>query len=374
MGRENNDSHSNLFGRLVKSDSESDSSKRSDFGFNGSFSASASTSASTGDSSQHQDSTPTTKYTMFGPFEIEFSWPNERSMASVALSSYSPLALRDMPQPRPSDAPSNLDASIFTFEDAFEDLLAVSQGQPLPDITTRYEQRKLLRSMFPTGEPAWFWMRRLRSQGLLEDTGPSQWMKSANQNWEQFHRELDRRAANVWRAAMGEEERQDRLDDLPRREQKDEDEGFHGHNPLLEDSEQHRQRRREPDNFDEFFSSVQSSFSDAQSTWDSFVKAITEGHPSSFDRKPLSDKPADDEKRVVTKDEYVDRFGYLHSKTTVKTLDEEGNEIGSETHYTVRPAEEDEKNAESNEQAKDGEGSGIKAEGRVETKTGWFWK
>ncbi|KAJ4322293.1 hypothetical protein N0V84_004885 [Fusarium piperis] len=311
---------------------------------------------------------------MFGPFEIEFGWPNERSMASMALSSYSPLALRDMPQPRPSDAPSNLDASIFTFEDAFEDLLAVSQGQPLPDITTRYEQRKLLRSMFPTGEPAWFWMRRLRSQGLLEDSGPSQWMKSANHNWEQFHRELDRRAANVWRAAMGEEEdRQDRIDDSSRREQKDEDEGFHGHNPLLEDSEQHRQRRREPDNFDEFFDSVQSSFSDAQSTWDSFVKSVTEGHPSSFDKRQQSDKPAEDEKRVVTKNEYVDRFGYLHSKTTVKTLDEEGNEIGSETHYTVRPAEKDEKKAESSEQAKD-EGSGIKAEGRLETKTGWFWK
>ncbi|RSL97440.1 hypothetical protein CEP52_010885 [Fusarium oligoseptatum] len=362
MGREDDDSHSNLFGRLVKSDSESDSSKRSGSGFNGSFSASASSSSSTGDPSQHQpdrDSAPTTKYTMFGPFEIEFGWPNERSMASVALSSYSPLALRDMPQPRPSDAPSNLDASIFTFEDAFEDLLAVSQGQPLPDITTRYEQRKLLRSMFPSGEPAWFWMRRLRSQGLLEDTGPSQWMKSANHNWEQFHRELDRRAANVWRAAMGEEEQQDR---------------FHGHNPLLEDSEQHRQRRREPDNFDEFFNSVQSSFSEAQSTWDSFVKSITEGHPSSLDRGQQSDKPADDEKRVVTKDEYVDRFGYLHSKTTVKTLDEEGNEIGSETHYTVRPAEKDGKNAEPNEQAKDGEGSGIKTEGRVETKAGWFWK
>ncbi|KAM0428244.1 hypothetical protein ACHAPT_007145 [Fusarium lateritium] len=312
---------------------------------------------------------------MFGPFEIEFGWPNERSMASVALSSYSPLALRDMPQPRPSDAPSNLDASIFTFEDAFEDLLAVSQGQPLPDINARYEQRKLLRSMFPTGEPAWFWMRRLRSQGLLEDSGPNQWIKSANNNWEQFHRELDRRATNVWRAAMGEEDQQNGADEFPRREQKDDDEGFHGHNPLLEDSEQHRQRRREPDNFDELFSSVQSSFSDAQSTWDSFVKSITEGHPTSFDRRHQSEKPADDEKRVVTKKEYVDRFGYLHSKTTVKTLDEEGNEIGSETHYTVRPAEKDEKTAEPNEQAKDSEeGSGIKAQGRVETKAGWFWK
>ncbi|KAM5353790.1 hypothetical protein ACJ41O_000440 [Fusarium nematophilum] len=313
---------------------------------------------------------------MFGPFEIELGWPSHRGgVASVALSSYySPLALRDMPQPRPSDAPSNLDASIFTFEDAFEDLLAVSQGQPLPDITTRYEQRKLIRSMFPTGEPSWFWLRRLRSQGLLEDRHDRLMRPVATYNWDEFHRELDRRAAQVWRAAMEEEEeeQEDAFDDFRRDERREEEDGFHSRNPLLEDSEQHRNRRREPDHFDDFFSSVQSSFSDAQSTWDSFVKSITEGPHGSFDKRRESDKPAEDEKQVVTKDEYVDRFGYLHSKTTVKTFDAEGNEIGSQTHYTFRPAEKDEQAGESKEH--DEEGSGIKAEGRVETKAGWFWK
>ncbi|KAF5024632.1 hypothetical protein F66182_3396 [Fusarium sp. NRRL 66182] len=315
---------------------------------------------------------------MFGPFDLEFGWPNDQIMASVVLSSYSPLALRDLPQPKPNDAPSNLDTSIFTFEDAFEDLLAVSKGRPLPDINSRYEQRKLLRSMFPTGEPAWFWMRRLRSQGLLDESGPAKLIKSAaNYNWDQFHRELDRRAHAVWRAALGEQDRDDDDDfDFDSQQRKDDD--FNSHNPLLKDDEQfrgHRQPRREADHFDDLFSTVQSSFSEAQSTWDAFVKSITKDHSKPLNREHRQlREPNNDDKQVVTKDEYVDRFGYLHTKTLVKTLDEEGNEIGSHSHYTVRPAPKDDQPAQTEEQGKDGKGSSFKVDGSVETKTGWFWK
>ncbi|KAM0543559.1 hypothetical protein ACHAPJ_012225 [Fusarium lateritium] len=326
---------------------------------------------------------------MFGPFELGFGWPSENSMASVIYSTYSPLALRDMPQPRPNDAPSNLDASIFTFEDAFEDLLAVSQGQPLPDINSRYEQRKLLRSMFPNGgEPGWFWLRRLRSQGLLEESGPAKLMKSAaNYNWDQFHQELDRRAHAVWRAALGEQERDEDED-----EDEDDDE-LNRHYPLLKrppQSLEQRQRQREAgnrefekrqaekaeaENFDDLFNTIQSSFSEAQSTWDSFVKSIIEDHPAplSRERKQMQ-KPSSDEKQVITKDEYVDRFGYLHTKTLVKTLDEDGNEIGSHSHYTVRPAQKEDRSTQEQEQDKNEQGSGLKVDGSIETKTGWFWK
>ncbi|KAF4963984.1 hypothetical protein FSARC_8053 [Fusarium sarcochroum] len=334
---------------------------------------------------------------MFGPFELGFDWPSEHSMASVVYSSHSPLALRDMPQPRPNDAPYNLDASIFTFEDAFEDLLAVSQGQPLPDINSRYEQRRLLRSMFPTGgEPGWFWLRRLRSQGLLEESEPAKLMKSAaNYNWDQLHQELDRRAHAVWRAALGGQERDDESNHHHHHHQRDEDkdededeEEFNGHNPLLEgppESLEQRQRRREAEtrefqkreaeNFDELFSTVQSAFSEAQSSWDSFLKSITEDHSATLKREDKQlQKPASDEKQVVTKDEYVDRFGYLHTKTLVKTLDEDGNEIGSHSHYTVRPAQKDHQSAQDGEQGKNEQGSVLKVDGSIETKTGWFWK
>ncbi|KAH7140585.1 hypothetical protein EDB81DRAFT_655312 [Dactylonectria macrodidyma] len=296
---------------------------------------------------------------MFGPFDMELSWP-DRSMASIALSPYSPLALRSLRQPVPSDAPSNLDTSIFTFEDAFEDLLAVSQGQPLPAISARYDQRKLLRSMFPDGEPAYFWLRRLKSQHLLDLPGPSQVLAQvADSNWDYFHRELDRRAANVWRAVTGENSRTSR--DFP-----EDDDRFPGLSRESAEFEYSHRRRGEPDHFDDFFSSIQSSFSNSQSSWDTFVKSMTDGPSTSLEK--LHQDKALDKKGEVTKDEYVDRFGYLHSKVTVKTLDEDGNQIGSETHYTVRPAD------KQPDESDDDDKSGIHAQGRVQTKTGWLWK
>ncbi|KPM37593.1 hypothetical protein AK830_g8946 [Neonectria ditissima] len=352
-------------------DDSSQGNQPSRFGFNSSFSTSGSVSASTKASSNQLGADPSITTTTsslsadadtVGPFHMEISRPNI-SMASMALSPYSPLTLRSLPQPVPSDVPSNLDASIFTFEDAFEDLLAVSQGQPLPEITARHDQRKLLRSMFPDGEPAFFWLRRLKSQGLLDMSSPSQLLaQAADANWDYFHRELDRRAANVWRAVAGEDARESR--DIF-----DDDDNFPGsfrENPASEPL----RRRREPDHFDDFFSSIQSSFSNSQSSWDSFVKSITDSPSTSLD-KPQEDRALDKNQEVI-KDEYVDRFGYLHSKVTVKTFDEDGNQIGTQTHYSFRPADKPVDN--SKDEDKDEDKSGIHAEGRVETKTGWLWK
>jgi hypothetical protein len=105
------------------------------------------------------------------------------------------------------------------------------------------------------------------------------------------------------------------------------------------------------------------------------VKLLNEdpAPPLNQEQKQLQ-KPAGDEKQVVTKDEYVDRFGYLHTKTLVKTLDENGNEIGSHSHYTVRPASKDNENGQIEEQSKDNQESGLKASGSLETKKSWFWK
>ncbi|KAI5457876.1 hypothetical protein BGZ63DRAFT_320652, partial [Mariannaea sp. PMI_226] len=276
---------------------------------------------------------------------------------SLALSPhYSPLNLHYLSQPVPRDAPSNVDSSIFTFEDAFEDLLAVSQGQPLPDIAQRYEQRKLLRSMFPQGEPADFWLRRLKSQGLLEIPKPSQFVQQAESNWDNFHRELDRRATNVWRAVSGDDFQKPRdpyedADDFPE--------------TIRQRSEaEAAQRHREPDHFDDFFSAIRSSFAESQSSWDNFVKSFHDAPTDAAHQEKL------EKNQEVVKDEYVDRFGYLHSKVTIKTLDEQGNQIGSQTHYTVRPAETKDDQSKENDDDK----SGIQASGKIETKAGWFWK
>ncbi|KAM0200646.1 hypothetical protein ACHAPA_010150 [Fusarium lateritium] len=334
---------------------------------------------------------------MLGPLDLGFSWPAEEGMSAVAQSSYSPLALRDIPQPRPNDAPSDLDTSIFTFEDAFEDLLTVSQGQPLPDIKSRYEQRKLLRSMFPNGEPGYFWLRRLRSQDLLEESGPSKLLKSAaNQNWDQFHQELDRSAQAVWRNVLGDDEnesgrtfgnperyeRNNRGDAVSSHQRNEERYRHNERNSASYEIEELRdelhgnwKHQRQADDFDDLFSAIQSSFANGHSAWDSFIKLINEDRPTPLKRefKPLQE-PESDEKQVVSKDEYVDRFGYQHTKTLVKTLDENGHEIGSHSHYTVRPAPKKSETARIGEQDKDGQESGFKATGNMELKKGWFWK
>ncbi|KAF7555221.1 hypothetical protein G7046_g6597 [Stylonectria norvegica] len=304
---------------------------------------------------------------------------HDPSMSAVALSPYSPLALRSLPQPVPSDAPSYFkDSAIFTFEDAFEDLLAVSQGQPLPNITTRYEQKKLIRSMFPNGEPAWFWLRRLTSQGLLETPGPGHLLSMATDpsNWEFLHRELDRRAADVWRAAPhmsedpGEQARDVYQEMEPARKV---EERFPWWDSATErsDTDSRRHQRREPDHFDDFFSSIQSTFADGQKSWDTFMKSIIDDHPTSYEKpqhQPRLDQEANSNNEVVSKEEYVDRLGYLHSKVTVKTFDEDGNQIASKSHWSLRPADADP--GKPDDAGIDGKESG----GRQESKTGWFWK
>lgn len=311
---------------------------------------------------------------MLGPFGIDISWPAELGLAPLAITRYSPLALRDLRQPVPSGVPSHVDASIFTFEDAFEDLLAVSRGQDLPDISIKFEQRKLLRYMYPDGEPAQVWLRRLQSQSLLDVPRADQLANMVDANWDKFHHELDRRAAAVWRAAMGHEEGETRGQVSNGRHHGDlDDGGYNGHNPLLEDLEQRPPRSRQPEHFEDLFSSIESSFSNAQSTWDSFVKSITD-NPSTVHERSLPNTQAEKEKQVVVKDEYVDRFGYLHSKVTTKTLDENGEQIGSQTHYTVRPASENDYQAKEQSGQDAEESSGIGGKGRVEAKTSWVWK
>ncbi|CAJ0540607.1 Ff.00g076350.m01.CDS01 [Fusarium sp. VM40] len=336
---------------------------------------------------------------MLGPLDLGFSWPAEEGMNAVTQSSYSPLALRDLPQPRPNDAPSDLDTSIFTFEDAFEDLLTVSQGQPLPDIKSRYEQRKLLRSMFPNGEPGYFWLRRLRSQGLVEESGPAKLLKSAaNQNWDQFHQELDRSAQAVWRNVLNDDndeeesggtfgnheqyDRSKRGNTVSSHQRNEERYRHNEHNSasyemdeLRDELHGNQNRQRQANDFDDLFSAIQSSFANGHSAWDSFIKLINEDRPAPSKREHQQlQEPESDEKQVVSKDEYVDRFGYLHTKTLVKTLDENGDEIGSHSHYTVRPAQRNSENARIGEQDKEGQESGFKATGNLDIKKGWFWK
>lgn len=300
------------------------------------------------------------------PSAANFSW----DALLLGLSPYSPGALRHLPPPVPNDLPPHLD-SIFTWEDAFEDLLQSADGQPLSDITMRHNQRTLLRQMFPTGEPAWFWLQRLRSQGI---NTPDRSSLSAplEPNQSQLRQELERRAADVWRSVAGESD-----DDMGAADffhqlghtfsQIEEAISKHGgsHNEANADGQL---SRREPNHYDDLFSIAGTAFAEPQKTWDTFMKVITEHHNQSALEKPARDAHAEELPRnsqVVTQEEHVDRFGFLHTKVTVKTLDKDGNEIGNETNYAIRPADKTDSQATQ---------SDVRGPAESGKKAGWFWK
>ncbi|KAJ6441665.1 carboxypeptidase cpdS precursor [Purpureocillium lavendulum] len=312
--------------------------------------------------------------------------PSWDVLSLMSSASYSPSALRHLPQPIPNDLPPDLDAYVFTFEDAFEDLLAVSLGQPLPDIGTKYEQRKLLTQMFPNGEPTWFWMRRLQSQGLVESPNRGRFFRALRPDWDGFHRELDRRAAKVWRGASGDEEGDEDVGELFHeigRAFKQIERDFSDEASLAVPQEEPEadsasQRRRQPDTFDDLFSSISSSFAKGQKSWDAFLKTISD-QATALEKRKDANHHDGELKQVETRDEYVDRFGYLHSTVTRKTLDNDGNEIGRETYVTMRPADKSSEQQQQQQQldnrTKDeldhSEAVGDESD---KSKSGWFWK
>ncbi|KAJ2906742.1 hypothetical protein MKZ38_010733 [Zalerion maritima] len=139
------------------------------------------------------------------------SWPDwvqqARWHSFAAYSPYSPLNLRHMPQPRPLGLPAS-EQSNFTFEDAFEDLLTVMCGRELPPINEKADMRRVLGSMFPTGEPAFYWVRRLQAQGLLNGYFPraDQVRKQLEERFDadseeekQRKAELDEKRGRMWK-------------------------------------------------------------------------------------------------------------------------------------------------------------------------------
>ncbi|CAI6085352.1 unnamed protein product [Clonostachys chloroleuca] len=278
------------------------------------------------------------------------------SLRSVLFSQYSPAALRHLPRPVPNDVPNDVDRNTFTFEDAFEDLLAISQGQELPEMTQKLQQKKLLHKMFPEGEPFWFWHRRLRASGLLGSYITDH--KYVDQpDWDGFHQELDRKAEDVWgRTVLGPlqaikaigniwDEIERSADDFDR---------------YIKDKGWDNRQIANPDTFDELFESIQSAYNSGQRSWDTFMKTITDSQTPNDRAQAIEPQ----NKVIEDRNEYVDRFGYVHSKVTRKELDSDGNEVSSSTSYHIYPAPKD----------KNPQEQGSHEEEDDKKKTGWFWK
>lgn len=327
---------------------------------------------------------------------------------SVASWSYSPANLRHLQQPVPNDLPAQCDSTIFTFEDAFEDLLTVSQGRPLPDIKSRYNQRQLLRQMFSHGEPTWFWLRRLESQGLLRRPTRDELYRPRNfglledhvepaftepnwNDWSKLHEELDRNAAEVWKGVTDREEDDSQpkshsfFDDVHQTFKQLED-SFYGRNGSHQEDHSSQHQKHFPDHFDDLFSSLSSTFAEGHKTWDTFVKSITDHKPVSSDTSASQPPRSTEEKvydngnrEVVTKDEKVNSFGYLTTTITKKTYDRNGNEIGTETHFTMRPAEKTQnarvlENNDANVIERADADADADDQQVQDKKSGWFWK
>ncbi|KAF4582886.1 hypothetical protein GQ602_006030 [Ophiocordyceps camponoti-floridani] len=130
--------------------------------------------------------------------------PNDFILSSILNSPfYAPHILNHLPQPLPKDLPPGLDPSIFHFADALEDLLIVSQGQPLPNIYARHARSRMMREMFPRGEPNWFYARRLQSQLPFR---PQPVAPQPTPDWRSFHIQLDGRSHEIWRSPAATEE------------------------------------------------------------------------------------------------------------------------------------------------------------------------
>lgn len=118
----------------------------------------------------------------------QFAW-----MSFIIDSPYSPLMLRNLPQPVPRDLPEGADATVFGFEDAFEDLLRVTSGQGLEDIHQRYATKREWLQSFPRGLPPTLWLHQLTRQGLWD-------------GWEPRPDFLDKAIRERWRRWLGDQD------------------------------------------------------------------------------------------------------------------------------------------------------------------------
>ncbi len=291
------------------------------------------------------------------------------SVGEIALSSYSPAALTHLRQPVPSDLSPHLDASVFTFQDAFEDLLAVSQGHPLPDIDSRYQQSRMLRQMYPHGEPTWLWIGRLQSQGLVRTPRGSSILRASQAGWDQLQKGLEEGAEDLWRSLREDPKNRAAVAEAGKvfKELRDQ---FAG---CSNSSSHAKNENGEPDDFDELYSAIKSAYADGQGAWDAFKKTLNEDVPrrmdeferrmeEKFNKTPTSTETANTNEKE-TRSEWVDAFGYKHTTIKRKTYDENGKEIGSSTSITIKPAENNPADAIENSDGTDTD----------KKKTGWFW-
>jgi hypothetical protein len=329
-------------------------------------------------------------------------------------SPYSPIRLAStMPrQPCPRDLEPGMDPTMFTFVDAFEDLLLVSSGRPMMDLCERYDMNRTLARMYPTGEHPFSWFSRLQSQGLSrsyfqdkhrsarepeDEWGRMMWKDDSRQEGEtretaptgvpQPPIEQDRRDEHQ-RDFFGELDRvfkhlgkvlQDEISSSP-----------FGNKKTIEDSKD--ASKREPNTEMDLYDTVRSAYNEAERSLSTFIKSFSQGKlgfdddqnpgdgtkPSTI--KPVTETQEDESgKTVKSTKEWKDIFGNSHVKTEIRKTDRSGNVVSTETHYSIQSRSEDPKTwrRSSDESLPDNDGeemSDTKQNERRRPGSGWFWK
>lgn len=318
-------------------------------------------------------------------------------------SQYSPILLAErMPrQPCPRDIHGDMDPHMFTYIDAFEDLLAEASGVPTMDLRSRYNMNKMLRNTWPFGEPAYSWARRLESQGLIKAFLPD-------------YRYLPpRQSISEQRVEQAEENRAPVQEDLwqghsvdarTEEEQRPAEAGLFAEiekvvkalNQVLDETtstfcgpeKRQEGQSREPRTEHDLYDAVQSAFNEGQRSLAAFFKSLADGiepRPRPVVKSevdaPGSETVEDEDgmKTVRSTREYVDEYGNKHVSTEIRRTSKDGTMVSTETHYSVRPASDIEPSSikttsPNHYESSDGEWR-VKDENRNgEKHSGWFWK
>ncbi|KAH8910087.1 hypothetical protein BR93DRAFT_458342 [Coniochaeta sp. PMI_546] len=328
---------------------------------------------------------------------------SERFDAFARRSQYSPIRLAErMPrQPRPRDIHSDMDPQMFTYVDAFEDLLAEAAGVPTMDLRARYNMNKMLRKSWPFGESPYSWARRLESQGLVKAFLPEyRYLQPqrpiTEQRAEQVQDGQTPVRGDIWQGHSADARRE--------QEQRPAEDGFFGEiekvvkalNQVLDDTtstfygagKRQEEHAQEPQTETDLYHAVQSAFNEGQRSLAAFFKSLAEGieprprsgmHPEADvpDGETIEDE--DGMKTVKSTREYVDEYGNKHVSTEIRRTSKDGSMVSTETHYSVRPASDAERpSTETSPRHQDeykNEEWEVKDEKRDGDKhSGWFWK
>ncbi|OIW33869.1 hypothetical protein CONLIGDRAFT_569261 [Coniochaeta ligniaria NRRL 30616] len=327
---------------------------------------------------------------------------SERFDTFATRSQYSPVRLAErMPrQPRPRDIHSDMDPEMFTYIDAFEDLLAEASGVPTMDLRSRYNMNKMLRKTWPFGEPPYSWARRLESQGLIKAFLPDYRYLQPKQPVaeQQVERAEDSQAPvrDIWQGHCA--------DARTDAEQRPAEDGFFGEiekvvkalNQVLDDTtstfygpgKRQEEQSREPRTENDLYDAVQSAFNEGQRSLAAFFKSLADGieprpRPGvKSEADVLGGECFEDEdgmKTVKSTREYVDEYGNKHISTEIKRTSKDGNMVSTETHYSVRPASDAERSSIETPSRHQDESTNEEWEVKDEKHdgdkhSGWFWK